>query len=83
MRYQWVLFRIIFGLTFVLSGVVKLIDPTGTSLIVQEYFNALHLGSLSFLCTPFGILLSLVEFITGVAILMRMRMREKISTKLL
>ena len=37
MRYQWVLFRIIFGLTFVLSGVVKLIDPTGTSLIVQEY----------------------------------------------
>ena len=76
MRYQWVLFRIIFGLTFVLSGIVKLIDPTGTSLIVQEYFNALHLGSLSFLCTPFGILLSLVEFITGVAILMRMRMKE-------
>lgn len=76
MRYQWVLFRIIFGLTFVLSGFVKLIDPVGTSLIVQEYFNALHLGSLSFLSTSFGILLSLLEFITGVAILMRMRMKE-------
>lgn len=76
MKHKYVIFRLIFGLTFVLSGFVKMVDPVGTGLVVQEYFNVIHLQVLSFLSVPCGILLSLLEFIIGVAILMRMRMRE-------
>lgn len=76
MKHKYVIFRLFFGLTFVLSGFVKMVDPVGTGLVVQEYINVVHLDFLSIMSVPFGILLSLLEFITGVAILMRMRMRE-------
>lgn len=83
MKHKYVIFRLIFGLTFVLSGFVKLVDPVGTGLVVQEYLNVIHLSFLSFLSVPTGILLSLIEFIIGVAILMRMRMREASTGALL
>lgn len=82
MRNQLVILRLIFGLTFVFSGFVKIVDPVGTSLVIKEYLNVAHLGFLSFVSLPSGILLSLLEFIVGVAILMRMRMREASSVGL-
>jgi len=36
------------GTVFVLSGVLKLMDPVGTSFIVTSYLNFLHLGFLRF-----------------------------------
>ena len=76
MKHQMVILRLVFGLTFIFSGFVKIIDPVGTSLVIQEYLNVAHLGFLSFLSVPTGVILSLLEFMVGVAILMRMRMKE-------
>lgn len=67
--------RLIFGVTFILSGFFKLTDPVGTGLIVEEYLNALHMGFLRFGAVPFGMALSLTEFLIGIAVLMCVRMR--------
>lgn len=69
------LLRLAFGVTYILSGFFKLTDPVGTGLIVNEYLNTLHLGFLRFGAVPFGIVLSLSEFLIGIAILMCVRMR--------
>lgn len=76
MKHQLVIVRLIFGLTFIFSGFVKLIDPVGTGLVIQEYLNIINFDFLSFMRVFIGVVLSLLEFLVGVAILMRMRMRE-------
>ncbi len=67
--------RIIFGTVFIISGFFKLTDPIGTGLIITEYLNAAHVGFFAFASIPVGIILSVTEFITGISILMRLRMR--------
>lgn len=67
--------RLIFGLTFIVSGFFKITDPVGTGLIVGEYLKAMHLDFASFLALPGGILLSGLELLTGVAVLLGLRMR--------
>lgn len=83
MKHQHVIVRLIFGLTFIFSGFVKIIDPVGTGLVIQEYLNLSHLDFLSFMRVFIGIALSLLEFLVGVAILMRMRMREASTVALI
>ncbi|HIZ85286.1 MAG TPA: DoxX family protein [Candidatus Coprenecus stercoravium] len=75
LRVLMFLLRFIFGLTFILSGFFKLTDPVGTGLIVEEYFNTLHVGFLRPMAVPFGMMLSLIEFMIGIAVLMCVRMR--------
>ena len=79
MKHQLVIVRLIFGLLFIFSGFVKIIDPVGTGLVIQEYLNVVHLDFLSFASVIIGVALSLLEFMVGVAILMRMRMRVAAS----
>lgn len=67
--------RFIFGVVFILSGFLKAIDPIGTSLKVKEYFGAFHLDFLDSLGILIGILLSVFEFIVGVAILKGLRFK--------
>lgn len=67
--------RLIFGLTFIVSGFFKITDPVGTGLIVGEYLKAMHLDFAGFLSLPGGILLSGLELLTGVAVLLGLRMR--------
>ena len=69
------LLRLVFGVIFILSGFFKLTDPVGTGLIVEEYLGTLHLDFLRFGAVPFGMLLSLTEFLIGIAVLMCVRMR--------
>lgn len=75
LRVLMFILRLLFGVTFILSGFFKLTDPVGTGLIVEEYLNALGLGFLRFADVPFGMVLSLVEFLIGIAVLMCVRMR--------
>jgi len=75
MRFARALCRLIFGLTFIFSGLVKLISPVGTSLIFQEYFSALHLGFLSGASLYAGMLLAVAEFTVGMCILLSVRMK--------
>ena len=36
------------GFIFYISGILKLIDPVGAGLVMDEYYSFLHLGFLGF-----------------------------------
>ena len=59
---------ILIGLVFLASGLLKLLDPVGTGLIVGEYLKFFHLGFLQGAAKGFGMVLSLLEAITGAAL---------------
>ena len=75
MRILRAICRIILGLTLIMSGMLKLIDPVGTGLIVKEYLSFLHLGFLNGGAVALGIALSSIEFITGACIAIANRIR--------
>ena len=60
---------ILIGLVFLVSGLLKLLDPVGTGLIVSEYFKFFHLGFLQGPAKGFGMVLSLLEAISGAALI--------------
>ena len=37
---------LILGMALVVAGLLKIMDPAGSGLVVDEYFNFLHLGFL-------------------------------------
>ena len=57
--------RILVGLTFIISGVVKLIDPVGTMYKIEDYLAVFNLSSIASISYFVAIILSLVEFILG------------------
>lgn len=61
--------RILVGIVFIFSGIVKGIDPLGTAYKLSEYFASFRLGFLDNLSLPLSIVLCTVEFITGVLLL--------------
>jgi uncharacterized membrane protein YphA (DoxX/SURF4 family) len=75
MKLARTLSRLIMGITFILSGFLKAIDPTGGALKIDEYLKAFHMGFLDFISMPAGVLLSAAEFIIGVCILKGIMMR--------
>ena len=56
------------GLVFLASGLLKLLDPVGTGLIINEYLKFFHIGFLQGAAKPLGMVLSLVEAVTGAAL---------------
>ena len=60
---------VLIGITFLVSGLLKLLDPVGTGLIVSEYFKFFHLGFLQGAAKAFGMALSLLEAVTGAALI--------------
>ena len=75
MRIVRGLFRILFALTFILSGVLKLLDPVGTGLIVKEYLDFMHLDFLEPAAVGLGIALATTEFTIGICVLDGLRLR--------
>ena len=65
--------RFVFGVTFIVSGVLKLIDPVGTGLQISEYFTAFYLNFLKPASVFSGVLLSILELVVGMAVLARIR----------
>ena len=59
---------IIIGLVFLFSGILKLMDPVGTKLIVEGYLKFFHVAFLSPAAMVFGLVLSLTEALTGAAL---------------
>ncbi len=57
------------GFVFFLSGIVKLMDPVGAGLVMDEYFSFLHLGFLSFSAKAAGVLFALAETVIGTALI--------------
>lgn len=67
--------RVIFALTFILSGVLKLLDPVGTGLIVKEYLDFMHLDFLESASVVLGIALATTEFTIGICVLDGLRLK--------
>lgn len=70
--------RIIIGLVFMFSGIVKAIDPLGSAYKFHDYFQAFHIGFLNSLSLPLGILLCTAEFISGFSVLTGLRFKTGI-----
>lgn len=68
------------GVTFFMSGIFKLADPTGTRLIVAEYFKFFHAGFLGFASGAVGLVLSLLETLAGAALIINVFRRTAALT---
>ena len=75
MRYLRGLSRILIGVTFIVSGFLKALDPVGTSLKIKEYLSVMHLNPLEFTALPAAVILCCIEFVTGVAILKGLKVK--------
>jgi hypothetical protein len=62
--------RVLIGLTFMFSGIVKSIDPVGFAIKIGEYLSVFGMGSVEWLATFFAFNLSAVEFVLGVCLLL-------------
>lgn len=67
--------RVIVGVLFIISGLLKANDPLGLCYKMQEFFDVLHLTFLS----PFALTLSVImigfEVLAGIALLLGFKMR--------
>src|ERR1700739_4197547 len=61
--------RILVGLLFIFSGLIKMNDPLGFSYKLEEYFDVFHLGFLTNFALAFAIILCTLEVVFGFAIL--------------
>jgi hypothetical protein len=70
--------RIIIGLVFIFSGIVKAIDPLGSAYKFHDYFTAFNIGFLKHLSLPLAILLCTAEFISGFSVLTGLKQKTGI-----
>ena len=75
MRFLRGLCRVLFALTFIVSGILKLLDPVGTGLIMKEYLDFMSLDFLMNAAIPLGMALSTLEFTIGICVLSGLRIR--------
>ncbi len=57
------------GIVFFGSGILKLLDPVGAGLVMDEYFEFLHIGFLGFASKLLGVLFALAETFIGAALI--------------
>lgn len=65
--------RILVGLLFIFSGLIKMNDPLGFSYKLEEYFDVFHIGFLSNLALSLAIILCTLEIVLGFALLIGVR----------
>ena len=68
--------RILVGLLFIFSGLIKINDPLGFSYKLEEYFDVFHIGFLSSLALSLAIILCSLEIILGFALLIGARAKS-------
>ena len=57
------------GFVFFISGIVKLLDPIGAGLVMEEYFKFLHIGFMDFTAGFLGVTIALAETLIGAALI--------------
>ena len=67
--------RILVGILFIFSGLVKADDPLGLSYKMQEFFEVWNFHWLDHFTLAFSILMIVFEIVAGVAILLGWRMK--------
>ncbi len=72
MKYIIHIVRLVVGILFIISGLIKLNDPIGFSFKLEEYFSqpVLNLPFLEPFALSFAILVCIAEVILGVMLLM-------------
>ena len=70
--------RVLTGLVFIFSGIVKAIDPLGSTYKFNDYFQALHLDFLRNLSLPLAIVLCAGEFLVGFSLVSGFRLKAGI-----
>lgn len=68
--------RIIVGLLFIFSGLIKINDPLGFSYKLEEYFDVFHISFLGSFALSIAIILCSLEIILGFALLIGVRARS-------
>jgi len=62
--------RVLVGILFIFSGLIKANDPIGFSYKLQEYFDVFHLGFLANLAVAIAIILCSLEMVLGTLLLL-------------
>jgi uncharacterized membrane protein YphA (DoxX/SURF4 family) len=75
MKFFISLVRIIVGVLFIFSGLVKADDPLGLSYKMQEFFEVWNIHWLDHLTLAFSIGMIVFEIVAGVAVLLGWRMK--------
>ena len=57
------------GAVFLISGILKLMDPVGSEFIMKSYFSFLHIGFMDFSAKFFGVAFALTEAVLGAALM--------------
>lgn len=70
MKYFLWLLRIIVGVLFIFSGLVKANDPLGLSYKMSEFFEVLHMYAFMDYSLPLSLVMIAFEIIAGVSVLM-------------
>src|SRR6185437_5906852 len=65
--------RILVGLLFIFSGLIKINDPLGFSYKLEEYFEVFHITFLNGFALTTSIILCSLEIILGFALLIGVR----------
>ncbi|MGZ3814016.1 MAG: BT_3928 family protein [Mucilaginibacter sp.] len=65
--------RIVVGLLFIFSGLIKINDPLGFSYKLEEYFEVFHLSFLNSFALSMSVILCSLEIILGFALLIGVR----------
>ena len=68
--------RILVGLLFIFSGLIKINDPLGFSYKLEEYFDVFHISFLGSFALSIAIILCSLEIILGFALLIGVRARS-------
>ncbi|SMO59414.1 BT_3928 family protein [Solitalea koreensis] len=69
MKHITTICRILVGLLFIFSGLIKLNDPLGFSYKLEEYFEVFHINFFNSFSVAIAIILCALEVILGIAIL--------------
>src|SRR4051812_48316942 len=75
MKIALYIIRIIVGVLFIFSGLIKANDPMGLSYKMQEFFEVWGLQSLNDYTLALAVVMNAFEIVAGVAILLGWRMR--------
>lgn len=59
----------VLGAVFLISGILKLMDPVGSEFIMRSYFSFLHIGFMDFSAKFFGVAFALTEAVLGAALM--------------
>lgn len=67
--------RLLIGIIFIYSGLVKGIDPLGTTYKLIDYFNAFSINGLNSVSLLLSILLSTLEFLIGLTLVLNVKIK--------